>query len=347
MTKELLDASTVLILFLQNLGSWLIVPMQWVTALGNEEFYLFVAPLIYWCLSATIGLRLGIYLMVSGLVNAGLKFVFHSPRPFWYDSRVHALASETSFGIPSGHSQNAVVVWGALASSQRRGWGWAAAAILTLLIGISRLVLGVHFLSDIVLGWLIGIALLWTLLLLERPFLSWYQERSTGQQILIALEISLGLVFAAWLVRLSQSAWTVPAEWLASARLALPDILTEPFALSGLVSEAGALFGLASGAILLYPLGGFSAQGPLWKRAVRFPIGVLVVALIWFGLGAVFPRGEYLLAYGLRYLRYALLGLWITGGAPWLFIRLHLAQPATVGRPERQKLATQPATVPD
>jgi hypothetical protein len=43
-------------------------------------------------------------------------------------------------------------------------------------------------------------------------------------------------------------------------------------------------------------------------------------------LGAVFPRGEELLSYILRYLRYTLVGLWISAGAPYLFLRLRLAQ---------------------
>ena len=47
--------------------------------------------------------------------------------------------------------------------------------------------------------------------------------------------------------------------------------------------------------------------------------------ILWAGLGAVFPDGENLLAYSLRYLRYALIGFWIAGLAPLVFFKLKLA----------------------
>jgi hypothetical protein len=50
--------------------------------------------------------------------------------------------------------------------------------------------------------------------------------------------------------------------------------------------------------------------------------------VLWQGLGAVFPGGEEPLALLLRYLRYALVGAWVGGLAPLLFVRLGLAAPA-------------------
>jgi len=43
-------------------------------------------------------------------------------------------------------------------------------------------------------------------------------------------------------------------------------------------------------------------------------------------LKAVFPSGDGVIPYLLRYLRYTLLGWWISAGAPWLFLKLKLAQ---------------------
>jgi hypothetical protein len=51
-------------------------------------------------------------------------------------------------------------------------------------------------------------------------------------------------------------------------------------------------------------------------------IGVLILYL---GLGKIFPKTETFIAYLLQYIRYALIGLWISGFAPWLFIKLKLA----------------------
>jgi hypothetical protein len=96
-----------------------------------------------------------------------------------------------------------------------------------------------------------------------------------------------------------------------------------------LVSNAGVFFGLAAGWLLLQTKGGFDAGGSWWKRLARFPIGLAGVFVLWYGLGAIFPRGEFLLSYGLRYLRYALVGFWISAPAPWIFIRLGLAEKET------------------
>jgi hypothetical protein len=71
-------------------------------------------------------------------------------------------------------------------------------------------------------------------------------------------------------------------------------------------------------------MGGFQAEGPIWKRALRYIVGLIGVVILWMVLGAVFPRQEELISYSLRYLRYALVGFWVTGGAPWLFLRFSL-----------------------
>ena len=77
------------------------------------------------------------------------------------------LAPIQSYAFPSGHSANAVMVWlGAawLLSSERwRPWAVAGAALVALLVGLTRLMLGVHWPSDVVAGWSFGLA--WTLLL--------------------------------------------------------------------------------------------------------------------------------------------------------------------------------------
>ena len=61
---------------------------------------------------------------------------------------------------------------------------------------------------------------------------------------------------------------------------------------------------------------------------MRFLLGVVGVLIIRYGLKFVFPDGDTVPAYFFRYLRYAVIGFWVTGGAPWAFIRLKLAEKA-------------------
>ncbi|MBN1146744.1 MAG: phosphatase PAP2 family protein [Anaerolineales bacterium] len=326
--ETIFELGVQIVLFLQGLGDWLAGPMELITSLGYEQFYLFIAPAIFWCLDVNLGLRMGLYLMTSASLNNIFKLAFHGPRPYWYDPKVVAHTLETSFGAPSGHSQNAVVVWGTLAAWFRERWAWAGALALIFLIGVSRLFLGVHFPHDVLLGWLIGALLLWLLLTYEGRLLAWFKRYDPARQILVALGASLALILVGALARAGLAGWRMPAAWLQNALAVAPGgDAPEPLALSGLISNAGTFFGLAWGGILLKARGGFDARGPARQRLARFLIGLAGVLILWYGLGEIFPRGEALLPFALRYLRYTLIGLWIAALAPYLFIRLGLAHP--------------------
>ncbi|OGO30736.1 MAG: hypothetical protein A2Z16_16170 [Chloroflexi bacterium RBG_16_54_18] len=327
--EQILDTGIVIIVFLQGLGLWLVESMRLISYLGVEEFYLFVAPVVFWCVNATVGLRIGLGLMASNSLNTILKLLLHGPRPYWYSPEVKAFSSETSFGSPSAHAQNAVVVWGLLANSIKRSWAWILAIAIMLLTGISRLALGVHFPHDVLLGYLVGILVLWAFIALEKPVYTWLARKPVNTQIALSFAASIVILLAGMLARLSLGDWSVPASWSTLAAQAAPgsDPIA-PLALSGLVSNAGVFFGLAWGAIWLKKGGWFDARGPAWQLIVRFLIGIAGVFVLWMGLGAVFPRGETLLPLLLRYTRYTLVGLWVAGIAPLLFIRLGLARKA-------------------
>ncbi len=339
----LLDPGISLILFLQGLGDWLTLPMKFFSYLGQEEFFLLIMPGLFWCIDAGLGLRVGIMLMISTSLNGVLKLVMQGPRPYFYSPEIKALGIETSFGIPSGHAQNAAGVWGLLAALASRRWMWALAITLIFLIGLSRLYLGVHFPTDVLLGWAVGIALVWAFVRLEPWVAARIRSQQFPEQVLSVFGVSLFMLLIAALAKLSLGAWTLPQGWIDNILLTLPEAeLPNPLELSGQVSVAGAFFGLAAGAFYLKSRGWFDASGDWSQRLMRFPVGLIGVLVLWYGLGAIFPRGEYLLSYGLRYLRYALVGAWISGIAPLIFIRLGWAR--SESRPSAEpSLPTQAA----
>jgi hypothetical protein len=121
--------------------------------------------------------------------------------------------------------------------------------------------------------------------------------------------------------------WSIPKNWIQTVLVNIPNSDTiEPLSLAGLITTAGALFGLAVGYIIVSERMGFDPGGVWWKRLLRYLIGVVGVIGIWAGLDALFPEGQTLLAYSLRYVRYSLVGVWVTGFAPELFIRMNLAK---------------------
>jgi len=143
--------------------------MELFTFLGTENFYLLVLPLFLWCVDVGLGIRIGLILLVSGGLNETLKMTFGLPRPYWVSDKIRALSADTSFGLPSGHAQTSLAIWGRLAAWARRGWVTVALGLIILLISLSRPYLGVHFPADTLAGWFVGGLLLAAFLGLERP----------------------------------------------------------------------------------------------------------------------------------------------------------------------------------
>ncbi|MDD2695000.1 MAG: phosphatase PAP2 family protein [Anaerolineales bacterium] len=317
-----------LVILVQNLGAWLALPMTWFTELGNEAFYIIIGPGIFWCLNTGLGLRVALMVMFSDGLNQTLKLAFHTPRPYWVSTQVKALSTETSFGLPSGHAQDSLVMWGTIAGGIRKRWVSVAIVTLVFLIGFSRVYLGVHFASDVLGGWFVGGVLLWLAGRYEARALAWLRRLPVFGQAGFALAVSLALLLASGLFRAGLSGWALPIEWVLNSAAANSEAEPiQPLALSGAVTVCGAFLGLAWGAIWTWQRGGFEVDGPWWQRLLRFLVGLAGVLVLWLGLGALFPRGETWLPYLLRYLRYAAIGMWITGLAPLLFFRLSLAHP--------------------
>lgn len=291
--------------------------------LGSEIFYLLVMPAILWCYDTAVGVRSGLLLLGNSSLNAILKLAFGLPRPFWVDPAVRAPLPESSFGLPSGHAQNAVAVWGYLADRLRRWWATALAILLILGISFSRPYLGVHFAADVLAGWITGGLVLVAFVFFEERVARWLRRQALGMRLASAGLGAISFVLVGGLVYQTVATQTVPADWIENYLRAVPD--AEGFGAlspSGLISAAGALFGFTLGAVLLDAWGRFDARrGDAWRKLVRFVLGVIGVLALFIGLAALFPQGE-----TFRYLRYALVGFWISYGAPRIFQLLGLNQ---------------------
>lgn len=307
---------------LQGLGlAWKPI-MQALTFLGTEPFYLLVLPLVYWCWESPLGLRLSLLLLLGGGLNTAFKIAFHMPRPYWV-GEVHAWAAEISFGMPSGHAQHAATLWGAVAAYLRRAWIWATIGVLVLGIGLSRIYLGVHFPQDVMVGWGIGAAFL-ALALRAEPFVRRLWNRAKGpQRLLLALAASAGVLGLNLVARWSLGAWSVPQTWAERAQAAT-GVPIAPLSLSPAVTLAGLLFGVLVG--LAWMREPWQAEGPWPNRLARYGLGMVVLVALYVGLALLVPHGEDAWSQSLRFIRYAVVGLWVTGLAPALFRRLNLAQ---------------------
>ncbi len=269
--------------------------MLGLTFLGDEPFYLLLIPILYWTMDRAVALRLTVLLLVSTWINGVGKALVDLPRPS--SAEVAVLAEESAGGVPSGHAQNAVVVWGYLASLRPGVWTVAAAALAALAIGTSRLYLGVHFPHDLVVGWALGLVLLFLFLRLHA-------------------RVEDGL--AAFLPAPSPRGWALLLLLGGGIPLAMLLLYREHEALAA----AAALLGAGLGAVWERTRIRFSARGPLLHLAPRLVLGLGVALLIWMGLREPLA----VLGEPGRILRYALLGLWITAGAPVSFLVLGIGE---------------------
>jgi membrane-associated phospholipid phosphatase len=323
----LIDNGIALIIALQHaVGDWFIAPMWFFSYLGSEDFFLMVLPLVYWSVDSALGLQVAFVLIASNYLNHIFKLVFLGPRPYWVSSHVQAIwKTEVSFGIPSNHAQTAVALWGTFAAYFKRTWVWVLSIVVMFLVGFSRIYLGPHFPHDVIVGWLLGAVSLCFFLCFWKPVETWLGKKILGQKILIAFIVSLILVAVGAGVTSLQRGFQIPETWISNSFLAgaaTPD----PFNQNNIITLAGMLFGLATGAAWIKSMGGYQASGPVWMRALRYVIGLIGILIFYMGLGAVFPRGDGFIYYLLRYIRYTLVGLWVGGGAPWLFMRFKIAR---------------------
>lgn len=306
-------------------GAW-IEAMKALSFLGSEQVYMFVLPAVLWCVDARLGIRLGVLLLGSGWLNSVLKLAAGLPRPYWVSQDVSPLAAETSYGLPSGHAQTTTAVYGGLARSARRAWVLAGTAALLLLIGVSRVALGVHFPFDVLAGWLIGLVLLWLVIRLEAPALGLLRRLGYGLRLSLPFLLSLVMLSVGLVARSAALDRMLPQEWVMNAMRADPHAAPlDPRTAADLLNSTGALFGFGTGAILLSAWGRFTGRGRGWNLLGRFALGVAGSVVLYYGLRLILPTGDTLIAYVARYARYAAVGFWLSYLAPRVFVWARLA----------------------
>lgn len=291
--EKILDWGVDVVLWFQGASPALDIPFTLLTLMGNEFFYLAFFPVIYWCVDRGVGARLIVLFLFSSCLNAVAKELAGQPRPFQYDPAVKKLWDAGGGGLPSGHTQSAVVIWGYLASRFRRAWFWAVALSLIVLIPLSRVYLGVHFPTDLAGGYLLGAALLVLYVRLEPGVEAWLADRGVGIQLAAALTLPCLLL-------------------LLSPRVEAYQVMT-----------TASLMGMGAGFVLERRWVRFEAGGVWWKRSLRFLGGMVFLLLLRQGLGLLASGTDCDSAF--RFFRYLLLGLGGALIAPWLFVRAGLA----------------------
>lgn len=265
------------------------VLFELITMSAEEIFFILVAAWLLWCRNQQLGYRLGFALLTSAASNSFLKNLFRFERPIGLEGivseRVH---TATGYSFPSGHTQGGTAFWFGIISWYKKPATTILGGVAIFLIALSRMYLGVHWLSDVLGG------------------------------------IFFGIVWVAGCNLLFDYSRRINRLWL-------PGLLFIPLSIGLLFfnnHQTDTTQTIAFGAALGFFLGYLLEQTKLhFRTSKRWPfqilkivLGLAVLLLLKEGLKFVLP-----LPLQLRdFVRYLLIGFWISGGAPWFFQKLKL-----------------------
>jgi membrane-associated phospholipid phosphatase len=315
----ILESGLTMTQWLQNSYPQLEAFFYYISELGIEEFYLAIMPLIYWCIHKRLGRHLAIVFLISVMLNAIGKQALRTPRPYWLDSSL-GLAAEDTYGVPSGHAQLATTTYLFVAGWVRKRWVWLVAIVMVILMAISRMYLGVHFWHDTVVGFLMGVLVLVAYVLWQRYLARGFNKQILGYRLMFAVALPVVLALIYGLIRLLIGEADMGVAW--SAYVAEAEVASIETAATGF----GALLGTCVGLLLETSRVRFRVDGAIWKRALRYVVGLAVTLLIWGSLRAIFPSDPLWLAIPLRVVRYVAILLWVAYYAPMVFVWLGLAE---------------------
>jgi membrane-associated phospholipid phosphatase len=280
----------------------LLLPLHW---MGATAFYMALLSALYWCIDAKLGRRVTLVFLVAAWANGWLKALFDWPRPSEVSALVEPFVSAHGPGMPSGHTMTATVLWALIAIGLRRRAVTILAAAIIVLMGVSRLVHGVHFPSDVLVGWILGAVVVGAMVLVERPGESFLAKRTTLERF--------GLVVVATFCML----------------LVCPGVtsLGERSSYAPTVTSAGAFAGAALGMVIERARVRFVVASTVARRIWSFAVGGGSVVVVYGGLTIAAQRlaTEPGWTEGVvRFVRYAIVGGWLAAGAPWLLVRAGL-----------------------
>ncbi len=259
------------LMFIESLRIPLLTELMLViTRLGEETAFLVIALIVFWCVDKYRGYYLLGVGLLGNLSNQFLKITCRVPRPWTQGGDFHAVeqakAAAGGYSFPSGHTQTAVGTFGALAASSRRKAVIAVCLILCVLVGFSRNYLGVHYLSDVLMG--AGMAL--ALIALLKPMLT-----EKGKRL-------IPWIFAAGLV-------------LSGAFLGYLYVYPFPADLDlhnyeSAIKNAYTFLGCFAGVLVVYAVDEkklrFSTQAVWWAQILKTVLGLVVVLAVKEGLRA-------------------------------------------------------------
>ena len=137
--------------------------MLLITECGDELVFIILAMILLWCVDKYAAYFMLCVGFVGTQLNQLLKVIFRIPRPWVKDPNFQAveeaIPAATGYSFPSGHTQNAVGIFGAVARWTKTNWLRIVCCVLFVLVSFSRMYLGVHTPLDVGVSFIIALVL--------------------------------------------------------------------------------------------------------------------------------------------------------------------------------------------
>lgn len=274
--------------------------MSAVTQLGGEVIFIVAAVVVFWCVSKWEGYYLMTIAFCGTVLNQFLKLICRVPRPWVRDPNFtiveSARAEATGYSFPSGHTQNAIGLFGGMAWWGGRRWVRLGLTALALIIAFSRMYLGVHTPADVGVSLVLAAALVLGLY----PLMRRAQEKPRYMGYVLAAMLVVSGAFVVFVETCGFPA-DMDAENLASG-----------------IGNAWKMLGAVAGMTLAWLLDRryihFETQAVWWVQVIKVAVGMALLLAIKSGLKAPLLAllGHEGLAGGVRYFL-----LVLVAGAVW------------------------------
>jgi membrane-associated phospholipid phosphatase len=266
---------------------------RYITEFGGTFIYLIVFFIIFWGIHKNMGKTLLIVYVSSNFVNYYAKAIIANDRPPESDWLLIGASHQST---PSGHAMSSTVFWGMTSTKIKKISMWIISILIIFLVGLSRIYLGVHWLGDVIVGWLFGIIILLLVWILEEPLTSFVSKYN-------CTHFYLGLAVFGLIIM----------------------IFTEIFYESdyNFGAPGGQMIGLGLGFALEHKYVNFEIEfnpGEKWKQILRILIGILIVTAVFLGLSFILDSDIVWLK-ALQYILTLLIGISIW---PFIFKKIGL-----------------------
>ncbi|MCU0105377.1 phosphatase PAP2 family protein [Acholeplasma vituli] len=279
--------------FLQSLSNpvldW---TMRIITEVGDQYFFILLGAILYWTVDKKFAFKLMVSYLGSAFINGGLKAITNKPRPYQEGARA-ILQETTGSSMPSGHAQAsgalAINLWNEYYYAK---WVRVLMIAMIILVPLSRMYLGQHYLEDVLVGLVLG-------LILGSTFMFLLGVGNFDREHIRAL-------------------YPIPV-----LLILMVFFHEEPLFVAG-----GAYIGLAVGYYFEKLYVKYKVAAPLKIQIIKVILGLVIALALKEGLKFVLPYSLFesdpqsIWVLILDFVRYLLIGLWASLGFMWVAKKL-------------------------